>query len=100
MTGPNESPEYYRDLEARLDAEFPIEGMRLDISTLRFQLDNRTKERDDARAGYVVAIDGDDAIGVLPQVHPDVETAQEVVVLGDGRTVYALLPLEAFEDRP
>lgn len=44
------TPEEARDLEARLDAEFPIEGMRLDISTLRFQLANRTKERDEARA--------------------------------------------------
>lgn len=44
------TPEEARDLEARLDAEFPIEGMRLEISTLRFQLANRTKERDEARA--------------------------------------------------
>lgn len=41
--------EYYRKLELGLNAEFPAEGAQLDIAVLRFQLENRTKERDEAR---------------------------------------------------
>jgi hypothetical protein len=36
--------------DEELDAEFPLEGARLEISTLRFLLATRTTERDRARS--------------------------------------------------
>lgn len=74
------SDDYYRALEAQLNAEFPIETMRLDISMLRFQLETRTKERDAARAerdALKVVADSCAAAVALADAQLEIEAAVE-----------------------
>lgn len=105
--------EFYTDLQKQLDKDFPNEGLTLDNSMLKFQLQNRTKERDEARAeleklkavkpfGYVLTYlrDGYDWPELWSdEVYPDegyALDAKDTIDLDDRDfiTVMSIFPLE------